>query len=75
MPKPIAKVDDLYVDGIPIRIDWGAWDVGMSVFVPCTKPIKAGKQAREIARRKGYTVDLRTRVEGGHLGVRIWRTA
>lgn len=73
--KPLPMLDDLFPDGIPVKIDWDAWEVGMSVFVPCTKVKRASKQAREIAARKSYRIIVRTRIEGGYLGVRIWRTA
>ena len=70
-----VRLDDLYPDGLPIEIDWDAWDVGMSVFVPCVNPSRAANQAREIARRKGYILKCQTCVEKQYLGVRIWRTA
>lgn len=74
MPKPLVMLDDLFPDGIPIKVDWDAWEVGMSIFVPCTGLLRVGKQAREIAARKGYKIVTRPQIEGGHLGVRIWRT-
>ena len=70
----IARADELHPDGIPVAIDWDRWDVGMSVFVPCTGLLRASTQAREIAERKGYKVVVRPGIEGGYLGVRIWRT-
>lgn len=75
MATRAVKIDELYPDGIPISVDWDAWEVGMSVFVPCTGLNKAGKHARAIAKRKGYEVVARSCIEGGYLGVRIWRTA
>lgn len=75
MSQSLVMLDDLHPDGIIIRIDWDAWAVGKSVFVPCTGLNKAGIQARAIAKRKGYTIVTRSCIEGGHLGVRIWRTA
>jgi hypothetical protein len=67
-------LDDLYPDGIPIKIDWDKWEVGMSIFVPCIALNRAGIHARAIAKRKGYGIVTRSCIEGGHLGVRIWRT-
>lgn len=75
MSKPLVMLDDLYPDDIPVRIPWDTWEIGMSVFVPCIALNKAGIHARAIAKRKGYTIVTRTCIEGGHLGVRIWRTA
>jgi hypothetical protein len=75
MSNTLVLLNDLYPNGIPVRIDWDRWEVGMSVFVPCTGRVRAGKQAREIAGRLGYKIVVYPAVEGGHLGVRIWRTA
>jgi hypothetical protein len=68
------RIDDVYPDGLPISIDWASWDVGKSVFVPCVNIRRAVNQAREIGRRRGYTLVDRTCIEDGYLGVRIWRT-
>lgn len=73
--RPLPMLNDLFPDGIPVKIDWDAWEIGMSVFVPCTKIKRASTQAHEIAKRKGYKILVRTCIEGRHLGVRIWRTA
>lgn len=75
MSKPLVMLDDLHPDGVPIKIQWDMWQIGMSVFVPCAALNKAGIQARAIAKRRGYNVIVRSCIEGGHLGVRIWRTA
>ena len=69
------QINDLYPDGLPISVDWKAWEVGMGIFVPCTKPALAATQARAVAKRLGYTLDHRTCVEDHLLGVRIWRIA
>jgi hypothetical protein len=74
MSKQLVGLDDLYPDGIAIQVSWDAWAVGMSIFVPCTGLNRAGRQARIIAKRKGYTLAVRSRTEDGFLGVRIWRT-
>lgn len=75
MSTPLVMLDDLYPDGIPIKLAWDKWEIGMSVFVPCIALNKAGIHARAVAKRKGYTILIRSCIEGGHLGVRIWRTA
>jgi len=74
MSTPLVMLDDLYPNGIPVRVNWDRWEIGMSLFVPCTGLVRAGTQAREIAARKGYTMVCHPGIEGGHLGVRIWRT-
>jgi len=74
MSKPLVMLDDLYPDEVAIKIPWDLWQVGMSVFVPCMALNKAGIHARAVAKRKGYNILVRSCIEGGHLGVRIWRT-
>lgn len=75
MSMPLVRLDDLYPDGLAIEVNWDAWAVGMSIFVPCTGLNRAGMHARAIAKRKGYTLEIRSRIEDGFLGVRIWRVA
>ena len=75
MLTPLTMLDDLHPDGVPVKILWDTWEVGMSVFVPCIALNKAGIHARAVARRKKYQIETRSCIEGGHLGVRIWRTA
>lgn len=75
MPKEVIKLGDLHPDGIRIVIDWDAWDVGMSVFVPCLNTESAVKHATAAAALKGHTVSCRVRIENLQLGVRIWRIA
>ena len=75
MSMPLVRLDDLYPDGLAIEVNWDAWAVGMSIFVPCTGLNRAGIQARAIAKRKGYALEVRSAIEDGFLGVRIWRIA
>jgi hypothetical protein len=71
--KPLT-IDDLAPDGVKIVVDWGAMAVGASVFIPCVNTTKARNQAIEVAVRKKWTLETRTRIENGMFGVRIWRT-
>ena len=70
----VARLDDLYIDGICIRIDWDAWELGMSVFVPCIKYEVIVRQVDNIAKQKGFHTSHRMMLHDGYLGVRIWRT-
>ena len=75
MPKEAIKLYDLYPDDIRIVIEWNAWAVGMSVFVPCLNTESAVKHATAAAALKGHTISCRVRIEDQQLGVRIWRIA
>ena len=70
--KPM-KTDDLNPDKIKIIVDWGKMAVGASVFVPCVDTDKAKAQVNKVAGIKGWTFEMRVRVENGMFGVRIWR--
>lgn len=70
--KPM-KTDDLNPDKIKIIVDWSSMVVGASVFVPCVDTDKAKKQVSKIAEMKGWTIEVRVRIENGMFGVRIWR--
>lgn len=75
MRTEAIRLYDLYPDDVRIVIDWDAWGVGMSVFVPCLNTDSAVKHATAAAALKGHTITCRVRIESQQLGVRIWRTA
>ena len=70
--KPM-KTDDLNPDKIKVIVDWDKMVVGASVFVPCVDTDKAKAQANKVAEIKGWTFEMRVRVENDMFGVRIWR--
>lgn len=67
------KVDDLAPDGVPIRVAWDRFVPGASIFVPCVNTVECGQQLNEIAQQHDWVLDMRTRIEGGRWGVRVWR--
>ena len=69
-PKPLPEVNP---DGVVIKIPYHKWEVGMSVFVPALNLKKLKNQLRQVARRKNWRLEFKGRVEGGKLGLRIWR--
>ncbi len=69
-PKPLPEVNP---DGVVIKIPYHKWEVGMSVFVPALNLKKLKSQLRQVARRKNWRLEFKGRVEGGKLGLRIWR--
>jgi hypothetical protein len=66
-------LDDLDPDGLVIKVEWDKFIVGSSIFVPAINHVKLKEQILDIAKRKGWEVEARRRVESKILGVRIWR--
>lgn len=67
------KSSDISPDGVRIVIDWDAFVVGTSVFIPC---INTKQAMRDIVAASGIAhKDLvkRVCVEGNRYGVRVWR--
>jgi len=60
-------------DGVVIDINWGAFDVGTSVFIPAVNLTMLKKQMQIIAKRKQMQVKGFDRIESGKLGMRFWR--
>jgi hypothetical protein len=71
--KHRLKIDDLAPDGVPIRVAWGSFVPGASIFVPCVDVVECGRQMNEIATAHDWSLDMRVVIEGGRWGVRIWR--
>jgi len=66
-------LDDLDPDGLVIKVEWDKFIVGSSIFVPAINHLKLKEQILDIAKRKGWEVETRRRVESKILGLRIWR--
>ena len=66
-------LDDLDPDGLVIKVEWDKFIVGSSIFVPAINHVKLKEQVLDIAKRKGWEVETRRRVEGKILGLRVWR--
>jgi hypothetical protein len=62
-------------DGIGVSIPFNTWEVGMSVFVPTLNASKLRQQLRPYFKHQGWGMQSVERVEGGKLGLRIWRTS
>jgi len=65
--------DHVCPDGVVFAINWGKFEVGMSLFIPAIDMINLNKQMQIIARRYGITLDGMQRIENGYLGMRFWR--
>lgn len=60
-------------DGVVIDINWGAFEIGTSVFIPAVNLASLKKQMQTIANHKKVTLKGLDRIEGGKLGMRFWR--
>lgn len=71
----VIRLNDLYPDKVRVVVDWDAWEVGMSAFLPCIHTKRLRSQLTEIGQRLGYKLEMRPGIENHYFGVRIWRTA
>jgi len=71
---PVLKIDDIAPDGVRIVIDWGTFELGASMFIPCVDTEEAVKQLRKITSRKGIKFSHKAMIVNEKWGVRIWRT-
>jgi hypothetical protein len=60
-------------DGVVIDINWGAFEVGTSVFIPAVNLTMLKKQMQILAKRKQMQIKGFDRIESGKLGMRFWR--
>ena len=68
------KFDELSPDGVRVIVDWDAFVIGASLFVPAIDVVELVDQMRLVAFNKKWEIEYRLRVEDGKLGVRFWRT-
>ena len=52
MQQLVLRIDDINPDGVRVRINWGAFVVGASFFIPCINVTKGTRQLNAIARSK-----------------------
>jgi hypothetical protein len=60
-------------EGVVIDINWGAFEIGTSVFIPAVNLSMLKKQMQTIAKRKQMQLKGFDRIESGKLGMRFWR--
>jgi hypothetical protein len=73
MTQRRLRLDEFDPDGLRITVDWDKFIVGTSIFVPSINHIKLREQALELAKSRGWEIEMRRRVESKILGLRIWR--
>lgn len=74
MEKTVLRKYDLNPDGVRVIVDWEDMEIGMSIFVPCVNTEKAKDQIKAFFSTQTWDYLLKVRIEGGKLGVRVWRT-
>lgn len=60
-------------DGVVININWAAFVVGSSIFIPAINLSMLNKQIQMIAKDKKIQLKGLERIEAGKLGMRFWR--
>lgn len=71
---PVLRIHDIAPDGVRIVLDWDAFELGASMFIPCIDTEEAVKQIRKIASQKGFKFKYKPMIVNEKWGVRIWRT-
>tara|TARA_R100001509_G_scaffold163852_1_gene139484 strand:+ start:1282 stop:1509 length:228 start_codon:yes stop_codon:yes gene_type:complete len=73
MKQSVLKIYDLNPDRVKITVNWDKMLPNASVFIPCVNTEKAIKQVKKIANKKGWRIEIHTRIEDKKLGIRLWR--
>lgn len=63
----------MQIAGISYRINWRKFKRGYSVFFPCLNDSSCKKEVRAVAKRLRMNVFMKTTIEEGIKGVRVWR--
>ena len=61
------------VAGIQYKIDWRKFKRGYSVFFPCLNDSSSKKEVRAVMKRLRMEVFIKTTIEEGIKGIRVWR--
>lgn len=61
------------VAGIQYKIDWRKFKRGYSVFFPCLDDSSSKKEVRAVMKRLRIDVFIKTTIEEGVKGIRVWR--
>jgi len=68
------KLNDISPDGVRIVIDWDAFVVGTSVFIPCINTKQAMNDIVDASGIAKKDLIKRVCVDNGRYGVRVWRS-
>jgi hypothetical protein len=56
-----------------IAVDWDAFEVNTSIFIPAINTTLLIKKMYQISKEKNMKLKSRVLIEGGKWGVRFWR--
>lgn len=73
LPLKVMYKGQVCPDGAVIGINWDAFEVGMSVFIPAVNLSMLNKQMQNIANDRSITLKGIERIENSKLGMRFWR--
>jgi len=63
----------MIVSGVSYEINWKAFKRGTSMFFPCLDVARATREVRTVTSRLRMKVLLKSSVEDGVRGLRVWR--
>lgn len=58
---------------VSYEINWKAFKRGTSMFFPCLDVAKATREVRTVTNRLRFAVVIKSAVEDGIRGLRVWR--
>ena len=61
------------IEQVDYNINWRNFKAGYSFFIPCIACTEAKKTLREVARKAKMNIVMKTVIEDGVRGVRVWR--
>jgi len=67
------RSSDVRFQGIAYTIDWGRWEPGASIFIPCIDAPGIREKVYREAAQRGIRLVARTAIEDQYFGVRFWR--
>jgi hypothetical protein len=63
----------MYVEGVTYYINWQKFRPGTCLFIPCLNCTEAKRTVSEVTDRLQINVLMKTVVQEGVQGLRIWR--
>ena len=69
----LKKRPEFSVEGVVYQVDWEHFFAGMSIFIPCLNPAKAGEAIRKSAKVNQAKIISMVTVFEEIRGLRVWR--
>lgn len=63
----------MLVEKVSYKIDWRKFKRGTSFFIPCLNPKEAKREILRTTNRLQIKILMRTVIEEGIRGLRVWR--